>query len=354
MRDEPKVAAIVVSFNRRVLLQECVEGLLNQTRPVDEIFVIDNGSNDGSREYLASIEAKYDNITAVFSAQNLGGAGGFSTGLITAFEKGFDWYWLMDDDAEPMSDALEKLMSSEHATREDVVAMCGAVCSIDGQTQFWHQGTYDERMYLVAPTSENHATQSFRIDFMSFVGACIRHEAVRRVGFPLKEYFVWHDDVEYTTRLSRIGEVRCVTASRMVHKDSETRDLPRHSLSFRDWYDSRKMPAAAQWKHACGLRNYVDMIFRHRGRAPLWAASMFGRRLVRIIIFGDRNPKVFRLYLRYFQQALGFARFETVLPSDWKNQLNDTESNRTSARKQRREAVRQESSIEAVSDRDGA
>lgn len=348
--DEAKIAAIVVSFNRRILLQECVEGLLHQTRPVDAIYIIDNGSNDGSREYLASIEAEYDHVTAVFSATNLGGAGGFSTGLSTAFEKGFDWYWLMDDDAEPTRDALENLMSSEDAARKDVLAMCGAVCGIDTRTQFWHQGTFDERMYPIAATSEDHATSSFRIDYMSFVGACIRHNAIRQVGFPLKEYFVWNDDVEYTARLSRIGEVRCVTASRMLHKDSETRDLPPGSLSFREWYESRKMPAAAQWRHACGMRNFVDMVFRHRGRAPLWAASLFARRLARILIFGERSPMVIGLYLRYFRQATGRARFETVLPSDWKNQIARKRTNCGPPSSQQ-DPVGQKSSIQAI-DRD--
>jgi rhamnopyranosyl-N-acetylglucosaminyl-diphospho-decaprenol beta-1,3/1,4-galactofuranosyltransferase len=315
------VAAIVVSFNRRALLQECVEGLMKQTKPLDAIYVIDNGSNDGSREYLASVEAEHGNVTVVLSGANLGGAGGFAAGLSAAFSKGFDWYWVMDDDAEPMCDALEKLMSSEDAARKEVVAMSGAVHGIDSKPQFWHQGTFGERMRLSAATSEDHAAPSFRTDYMSFVGACIRHDAIRHVGFPAKEYFVWNDDVEYTARLSRIGELRCVTASRMIHKDGETRDLPTRRRSLREWCESRKMPAAAQWKHACGLRNYVDMVFRHRGRAPLWAASVFARRLARILVFGERSPTVIGLYLRYFQQAVGRRSFDTVLPSDWKKKL---------------------------------
>jgi rhamnopyranosyl-N-acetylglucosaminyl-diphospho-decaprenol beta-1,3/1,4-galactofuranosyltransferase len=347
-----KVAAIVVSFNRRVLLQECIEGLLNQTRPLDAIYVIDNGSNDGSREYLNSVETKHDNVIVVLSNTNLGGAGGFSLALQKAYEDGFDWYWLMDDDAEPMADALENLMLSDDAARQDVVAMCGAVWGIDSRLQFWHQGTFDKRMNPVVATPANHAAPSFEIGYMSFVGACIRHKAVQKVGFPLKEYFVWNDDVEYTARLSRIGEVRCVTAARMLHKDRETRDVAPGSLSLREWYETRKMPAAAQWKHACGARNFVDMVFRHRGRAPLWAASLFARRIGRVLIFGERNPLVIGLYIRYFQQAIGLRPFETVLPSDWKAQLGKAKDRAGPA--PRRDAIGQDAHVRVMSDRDGA
>ncbi len=318
------VAAIVVSFNRRALLQECMEALLTQTWPVDAIYVVDNGSNDGSREYLAAVEAKHDQVVVVLTKSNIGGAGGFATGLRAAVSKGFDWYWLMDDDAEPMADALEQLMVSEDAARADVVALCGSVRGIDRRTQLWHQGTFDERMRLIAPTMEHHAAVSFKTDYMSFVGACIRHDAVRQVGFPSQEYFLWNDDVEYTARLSHIGELRCVTASRMIHKDGENRDLTESRHSLREWFNSRRMPAATQWKYACGLRNYVHMVLRHRGPAPFWAASIFARRLARVLVFGDRRLSVILLYARYFEQAVGRRQFDTVRPTDWKKTLGES------------------------------
>lgn len=185
---KPKsVAAIVVSYNRRALLQECIEALLAQTQTVDAIFVIDNGSSDGSREYLDAVKANQDTVFVVLAESNTGGAGGFATGITTAFSKGFDWYWLMDDDAEPMPDALEKLMASEDAARTEVVAMCGSVFGIDKRLQYWHQGTFDSRMRLVTPMPELHTNASFQTDYMSFVGACIRHDAIQRVGFPARE-----------------------------------------------------------------------------------------------------------------------------------------------------------------------
>ena len=47
-----KIAAVVVTYNRKDLLKECLDALLNQTRPLDSIILIDNASTDGTPEFL--------------------------------------------------------------------------------------------------------------------------------------------------------------------------------------------------------------------------------------------------------------------------------------------------------------
>ena len=83
----PKIAAIVVTFNRLTLLQECIQALRDQTRRPDEIIVVDNSSTDGTREWL---NAQLD-LTVVRQG-NLGSSGGQQTGIKTAYQKGYDWF----------------------------------------------------------------------------------------------------------------------------------------------------------------------------------------------------------------------------------------------------------------------
>jgi rhamnopyranosyl-N-acetylglucosaminyl-diphospho-decaprenol beta-1,3/1,4-galactofuranosyltransferase len=100
----PRVAAVVVTFNRKHLLIECIQGLLVQTVRPDRIYIVDNASTDGTAESLA--EAGYLNnplIQYVCLGSNCGGAGGFSAGLEIAYKAGFDWFWLMDDDVDRIS-----------------------------------------------------------------------------------------------------------------------------------------------------------------------------------------------------------------------------------------------------------
>ena len=81
--------------------------MLNQTRSIDKIIIVDNGSSDGTKEYLSNL--KGENIQIIYQ-ENLGGAGGFHTGLKAAYEQEYDWIWLMDDDVEVASDCLENLL----------------------------------------------------------------------------------------------------------------------------------------------------------------------------------------------------------------------------------------------------
>lgn len=88
-----KVAAVVVTYNRKELLRECLQALLNQTRPLDEIIVVDNASTDGTDQMIPE---EFPQITHVRLPENIGGAGGFHEGMKLAYEKGHDWIWVMD------------------------------------------------------------------------------------------------------------------------------------------------------------------------------------------------------------------------------------------------------------------
>lgn len=125
------VCAVVVTYNRKKLFLECLEALRKQTRPIQGIYLIDNASTDGTPELLLKEgyikELPPENLTGPWEKKfeiknlsdgqfikfyyvrmykNTGGAGGFYEGVKRAYEKGYDWLWLMDDDAESKEDAL--------------------------------------------------------------------------------------------------------------------------------------------------------------------------------------------------------------------------------------------------------
>ena len=107
------VCAFVLTRNRKALLEECVRALLVQTHPVDEVIVLDNASTDGTEEHLRAA-GLLDEPRLRFERreENTGGAGGFREGVRLAVAAGRDWIWLMDDDAEPRPDALERLLAA--------------------------------------------------------------------------------------------------------------------------------------------------------------------------------------------------------------------------------------------------
>ena len=82
-----KVIAVVVTYNRLELLQRTVACLQGQTRPLDALLVVNNGSTDGTAEWLAT----QDDSLHVITQTNTGGSGGFHTGIREAFIQEADW-----------------------------------------------------------------------------------------------------------------------------------------------------------------------------------------------------------------------------------------------------------------------
>lgn len=108
-----KYAEVIVTYNRKKLLKENIEALLNQTFKDHDILIVDNNSNDGTKEMVAEIQDK--RIKYYNTGKNLGGAGGFAFGLRKAIELGYLYAWIMDDDSIPEKEALQSLVDKGQA-----------------------------------------------------------------------------------------------------------------------------------------------------------------------------------------------------------------------------------------------
>lgn len=241
------VCAVVVTFNRKNLLIECLKALQKQTRPIQGIYLIDNASTDGTPEillekgYITELppkdlkepwekEFEIKNLTDeapitlhyVRMHKNTGGAGGFYEGVKRGYEKSYDWLWLMDDDAEPKENALEKL--SLHFSKNNVVALASLILLENGDIAQNHRGKFNfKKIFPTIQTSldlANYKERVVEIDMSSFVGLIIRREAVQAVGYPKKEFFIYHDDVEYCIRLKSLGKILLVLDSVIIHKEN--------------------------------------------------------------------------------------------------------------------------------------
>ena len=110
---DKRVAAIVVTYNRKALLQECLEAIFSQTYPVRKVIIVDNASTDGTRDLLDQRGfLKDQRVLYKLMERNTGGAGGFCDGLKIARDMPFDWFWIMDDDTIPAEDCLEELLKA--------------------------------------------------------------------------------------------------------------------------------------------------------------------------------------------------------------------------------------------------
>ena len=209
-----RVVVVVVAYNRKDLLAECLDSLAGQTRAPDAIVVVDNASTDGSPEMVLE---RFPAVDLVRLAANTGGAGGFAVGIQRAVEAhSADLVWIMDDDTVPTPRALEELLVIREQ-RPQLVLQASRALWVDGAE---HPMNTPKRR--IGASAESVATaarhDSLPVRSASFVSLLVSAEAIRRVGLPVADYFIWNDDFEYTTRLLRHGEGWYCPGSTVVHK----------------------------------------------------------------------------------------------------------------------------------------
>lgn len=208
--------------------------------------MVENGSTDGSREYLRGLGPP---VLIVETHRNMGGAGGFALGLAWALRLGHDLAWLMDDDAEPHTDCLDQLLLPYGRDVGRYSFTSPQVVDREGRTGPRNQqllsSNYAELFraagqgYLAAATS-------------SFVGPLISLHHARRTHLPVADFFIWHDDGEYTGRLAALAPAIAVPTARMAHLPDgagpHAFDASRATGNFRNliwWY--RETTSSPDW-----------------------------------------------------------------------------------------------------------
>ena len=232
-----KIAAVVVTYNRKELLIECLDHLLDQTYDGFDILIIDNHSTDQTKgailHYLENPRIIYKD-----TGSNLGGAGGFQYGIKEACNLNYEYVWLMDDDSLPKPEALLKLVEAYNELdhpgflSSKALWIDGNLCKINVQRSSLTKNIIEfKERYIPAAIA-------------SFVSLYISMDVVKDVGLPIKEFFIWTDDWEYTRRISLKYKCYVVTDSEVIHKtksntganiaiDSEDR-IERYRYAYRN------------------------------------------------------------------------------------------------------------------------
>lgn len=191
------IASVVVTYNRKELLKRVVQSLRNQTVSLDAMIVVDNHCTDGSGEWL---DSQKDLI--VIHQENVGGSGGFYTGIQYAHKQGYDWIWCMDDDVFPQANCLEELLKKD---AKDVGILCpqrlqNGKIYIDEYVKLNLSNIF-KGIHLKKLTKEMVAAgKPVSIESMVFEGPLIKKAVVDKIGYPNKDLFIYFDDTDYSYR----------------------------------------------------------------------------------------------------------------------------------------------------------
>jgi rhamnopyranosyl-N-acetylglucosaminyl-diphospho-decaprenol beta-1,3/1,4-galactofuranosyltransferase len=257
-RTRDSVAVVVVTYNRASLLGRTLDGLAAQTHEPDAVIVVDNASDDNTRQVLEAHRGL--RLQRIHLDRNTGGAGGFRAGVEAAYAQGFDRLWLMDDDVVPAPDCLAVLMAQDDAfvtaVREDTQGRLVEKAATDFDLA--HVRSIRPKRRSVETDFRDRGAMPARVELhnVAFEGPLVRREVVEAIGVPDASYFIFYDDVDFALRARRAGyRIWAIRDAVLVRQ-----------LDFSQQHD------LAGWKGFYMYRNLFAVHFRY-GESPLVRAK---------------------------------------------------------------------------------
>ncbi len=205
---------IIPTWNGEKLLRKNLPGVLKNAPENSEIIVIENGSEDGSREYLEQLKVKNEKLKTVFNDDNLGFIGGCNQGVEMA--KG-DYVVLLNNDVVPKKNFLAPAV--DHFSDEEVFAVSFNEVNGEGGWAdiFWVDGFFN---YLPGEKTD----QAHISGWASGGSAVFRKKMWNKLnGFdPMFDPFYWEDtDISY--RAWKMGwKIIWEPEAKVVHEHEST------------------------------------------------------------------------------------------------------------------------------------
>jgi GT2 family glycosyltransferase len=216
---EPVASIVVVSFESLVYTRMCVETVLANTRaPAFELIVVDNGSADGSREYLEALAARDARVSLCANEENLGFPVACNQGL--AMARG-DHLVLLNSDTMVAGGWLSRLISYLDAGK---AALVGPVTNRIGNEAevITEYETYGDFLREAGARAISRQGRAFEIQTLTMFCLAMRRDAWEAIGSLDESYGVGTlEDDDYCMRARRAGFRLLCAEDVLVHHFGE-------------------------------------------------------------------------------------------------------------------------------------
>ena len=231
-RNEPSIEILIPNWNGRHLLKNCLDSLQSQTVDDFAVTVIDNGSTDGSVEFISG---SYPEVRCIALPDNRGFSAAVNAGIT---QSAAPWILLLNNDMEVQADCLAALLQAIDRDRDyDFFALkmmnFHHRSYIDGAGDGFLRGGAGYRLGTMEIDGPPYDRE--REVFGACAGAALyRRDLFDRAGLFDSDFFAYLEDVDLNLRARRLGcRCRFLAGARVYHIGSATSGSKFNPLTIR-------------------------------------------------------------------------------------------------------------------------
>ncbi len=231
------LSIIIVNWNVKPLLERCLSSIYRYGKGLDyEIWVVDNNSKDGSREYLQSMAGRKKDLHVILNKENRGFAK--ANCQATKQAKG-NLILLLNPDAEILDNALQKMVKFMQEHKDCGIAGCRLIgAEKDPQPSIRNFPTVASQVMILLKLQylfpqvrplRNYFLYDFdytkQAEVEQVMGAFLmtRKKVLEKVGFLDKNFFLWFEEIDFCKRVKEAGwKVIYNPDARVFHHGSQS------------------------------------------------------------------------------------------------------------------------------------
>lgn len=288
----PAILTIVVTYNGMRWIERCLESAARSTVHSD-VFVVDNGSTDGTADYIAE---HFPDVKLFRSPENLMFGRGNNVGLEYALKNGYDYVYLLNQDAWLMPDALEKLVET-HSSHPEY--------GILSPMQMKPGGVDYENLFNVLVVNRNpdfaedlasgQLKDVYNVKFVQAAHWLISRECLEKVGGFSPSFPHYGEDNNFCNRaLYHSFKIGVVPAAKAVHDADTKPPMTKKKRNYRQYIDFVILLSEI-YEAKPAFENFVYMLKKSKGLCVMYKSfAPFGILLKTLVKWPgiERNRRV--------------------------------------------------------------
>ena len=253
---EPKIAIIIINWNTYQLTFNCLKSLKACTYNNKTIFLVDNGSEDGSGDKIA---LEFPDINFIKNEINEGFTGANNKALKVILKQNFDYVLLLNNDTEVKPNFLS-LLEARMDSDQNLAATQPLILDFPNKNTIWNGGGSFNTFFGLSKTRSNGLIYKPQLKIETFTewisGCCIlvKIEVIKEVGLLDNRFFAYFEDVDWSIRMTKLGyKLGVVPKSIIYHQSSGSTKMNNTSSEGN----------LSPYTHYLNVRNHIYLIKKH-------------------------------------------------------------------------------------------